>query len=76
MPGSYAPDNEPIEYERKADKAIELHQPVDKAGMQKTMRVQLAESDTKLNRSIGLQTRMPGRFVLSRGRAPLCEAAA
>ncbi len=48
MPGSYAPDNEPIQYQQRPDNSIELHQPVDKAGMQKTMRIQLADSGTRI----------------------------
>ncbi len=48
MPGSYAPDNGPIQYEQKAERAIELRQPVDKAGMQKTLRVQLGASGTRV----------------------------
>ncbi len=48
MPGSYAPDNSPIQYQQKSDNSIELHQPIDKAGMQKTMRVQLAGTGTRV----------------------------
>lgn len=48
MPGSYAPDNGPLQYEQKGDKAVELRQPVDKAGVQKTMRVQVAQTCTSV----------------------------
>ncbi len=48
MPGSYAPDNGPVRYDQKADNSIELHQPVDKAGMAKTIRVQLSGTGTRV----------------------------
>ncbi len=48
MPGSYAPDNGPVHYKQKGANSIDLHQPVDKAGMQKMVRVQLAESETQV----------------------------
>ena len=48
MPGSYAPDNDPVHYQQQGANGIELHQPVDKAGVQKTLRVQLAESSTRV----------------------------
>ena len=48
MPGSYAPDNGPVRYDRKGASRIQLHQPVDKAGVKKTMCVQLAETGTRV----------------------------
>ncbi len=48
MPGSYAPDNGPVDYQRQGARGIELHQPVDKAGVQKTLRVQLANGETRV----------------------------
>lgn len=47
MPGSYAPDNEPIAHQVEGE-AIRLQQPTDKAGIQKTIRVQLAKSGTQV----------------------------
>jgi hypothetical protein len=48
MPGSYAPDNDQISDEEKGENSIDLHQPVDKVGIRKTMRVRLASSDTQV----------------------------
>ena len=49
MPGSYAPDNGPVDFKQNGENTIELHQPVDKAGTQKTMRVKLADDGTRVH---------------------------
>jgi hypothetical protein len=48
MPESYAPDNGPIRFELLGDNAIKLDQPVDAAGYEKRMTVQLAREGSSL----------------------------
>jgi hypothetical protein len=48
MPESYAPDNVPIRFERLGDSAIQLDQPVDAAGYEKRMIVELAPEGSNL----------------------------
>lgn len=44
MPMSYAPDNEPVDIEILGDLAIKLSAPVDAAGIEKEMKITLAET--------------------------------
>lgn len=44
FPGTYAPDNAPIEHESEGDLALVLRQPADAAGMEKQIRLTLASS--------------------------------
>lgn len=49
FPATYAPDNNPIEHSVEGDFGLVLRQPVDKAGMQKTMRITLAPKGTEVH---------------------------
>ncbi len=46
FPATYAPDNDPIEYSTESEFTLVLRQPVDAAGMQKTIRLTLEASGT------------------------------
>ena len=46
FPATYAPDNDPIEYVGEGDFGLVLRQPVDKAGMQKQIRVSMSHEGT------------------------------
>ena len=48
FPATYAPDNDPVEHKVEGDFGLTLRQPVDKAGMQKEMRITLSPKDTKV----------------------------
>ncbi|PYI76602.1 MAG: hypothetical protein DMF04_08135, partial [Verrucomicrobia bacterium] len=49
MPESYAPDNVPIRFELLGDSAIQLDQPVDVAGYEKRIRLELAPEGSNLS---------------------------
>ena len=49
MPDSYAPDNVPIRFELLGDSAIQLDQPVDVAGYEKRMTLELAPEGSNLS---------------------------
>ncbi|HEY4758515.1 MAG TPA: hypothetical protein VIH43_08145, partial [Chthoniobacterales bacterium] len=49
MPDSYAPDNVPIRFELLGDSAIQLDQPVDVAGYEKRMTLELAFKGSNLS---------------------------
>ena len=46
LPATYAPDNDPIEHMAEGDLGLLLRQPVDKAGMQKEIRISMALEGT------------------------------
>lgn len=46
VPATYAPDNDPVEHTAEGEFGLVLRQPVDKAGMQKEMRLTLAPEGT------------------------------
>ena len=46
LPATYAPDNDPIEHMAEGDLGLLLRQPVDKAGMQKEIRISMAPEGT------------------------------
>lgn len=48
FPGSYAPDNDPIEHTADGDLSVLLRQPVDSAGIQKQIRITLAPTGTNV----------------------------
>ncbi len=48
LPATYAPDNDPIEYTAEGEYGLVLKQSVDKAGMQKEMRVSMAPEGTSV----------------------------
>ena len=48
FPATYAPDNDPIEYTVEGDLGILLRQPVDRAGMQKEIRVTMSHEGTSV----------------------------
>jgi hypothetical protein len=48
FPATYAPDNESIEHTAEGDFGLLLRQPVDKAGMQKQMRVSMLPEGTRV----------------------------
>lgn len=43
FPGTYAPDNAPIEHDTTGERSVRLKQPQDAAGLRKTMAITLAE---------------------------------
>jgi len=49
MPESYAPDNGPVRFELLGDSAIQLDQPVDVAGYEKRMTLELASEGSNLS---------------------------
>ena len=46
FPATYAPDNDPVEHTPEGDLGLLLRQPVDKAGMQKEIRISMSSSGT------------------------------
>ncbi len=48
FPATYAPDNDPIEHTAEGEFGLLLKQPVDKAGMEKQIRLTLAPDGTKV----------------------------
>lgn len=46
FPGTYAPDNDPVEANAEGDFGLLLRQPVDRAGMQKQMRISMSPEAT------------------------------
>ena len=48
FPATYAPDNDPVEYSLQGEFGVVLRQPVDKAGIQKEIRLALAPEGTKV----------------------------
>jgi hypothetical protein len=46
FPGTYAPDNSPVEHKAEGDLSITLHRPADGAAMEKTLRVTLDAKGT------------------------------
>ena len=48
FPGSYAPDNDQIEYTQEGDFSLLLRQPVDSAGIQKQIHITLAPTSSKV----------------------------
>src|SRR3982751_402027 len=49
MPESYAPDNGPVRFEILGDRGIQLNQPVDAAGYEKRMTLELASEGSNLS---------------------------
>ena len=49
LPATYAPDNNPIEHVAEGDFSLRLRQPVDRAGMQKEIRLTLAAEGTQVH---------------------------
>jgi hypothetical protein len=49
MPQSYAPDNSPIGFDIVGEDGIHLMQPTDKAGFEKEMTIELAQSGTQVS---------------------------
>lgn len=48
FPGTYAPDNSPIEHRAEGDHTLVLHAPKDAAGMEKQIRITLAAHGSKV----------------------------
>ena len=46
LPATYAPDNDPVEYTAEGDFGLVLRQPVDKAGMEKQIRLSMSPEGT------------------------------
>ena len=49
FPATYAPDNDPVEHVTEGDFGLLLRQPVDRAGMQKQIRLTLAPTGTAVH---------------------------
>ncbi len=79
FPATYAPDNDPIEHGAEGELGLVLRQPVDAAGMQKTIRVTLDASGTgvRLDQTVTSHSLWPveiaawGITVVERGTAIL-----